>query len=726
MVTAADLGIAPQKLRQRPYLHLDATAWERLRVQLTSAPHEGLQRCRHDSRPGPNRPPRFQTAILEAAAFVAAVSDSHADRSFLRTHLDLVLATRGMDMIGVLRGHFLAALAFAHDLLGDVLDEPELAALRRTLTDHARRAHEAVQVGFQNDWPRESPKAVATLAGLHLAGLALLPDEPEAAVWVTDTDVHLEAMLRSVATDGWWPTGFEDWNLLLPLLVRVADAWEHLAERDRFDYGLFRQAWAVAIHGLAPGEDDLLDVDLVGRSDLGRRQAVEAGRPGEHYRWRQEPGTWALARLAQRFTHPGFRLAVARWQRRGLGRGSPWAVLWEPRGRVPAVPQPDRPYHVFEAHGLAVWRSGWSDRALAVAVATGPAYGAAEPAWQPATPLDADANHFLVWHDGQPLVADPGRVGPPVTRLHNTLLIDGADQLPTLRQEPGAARLEAHWLSDLGGCLVGSADGAYPPELGVEQFHRHLAVTPDYLVVFDQVAAARRCRYEWLLQTAGEIDLSGRETARLTSGGTALSVHLLRPSRVRIETRPATGHVGQPLGTTLSVVTAEAVFRTQFLVLLTPERPGARHQAGLITGDTAVGARLQWQGGEVEEVLFPTRSQGIVLDHLISDGAWLALRRRAGEGDWRRLVARRVARVLVYGGEILSAGQPVDVALQADGESVSGEVHSPTGTTFSLRCPFTPRGVMVDGQSGRARIDRTTWTVSIRLTAGRHHLRIAR
>ncbi|NUQ00391.1 MAG: heparinase II/III family protein, partial [Armatimonadetes bacterium] len=592
------------------------------------------------------------------------------------------------------------------------------------LVDHASRAAEAVELGFDERWPLDSPAAVTTLCGLNLAGLALLGEEPGAAHWLALSDPRLETVLTTLAPDGWWPTGFEDWNLLLPLLVRVADSWERLAERDRFDHGLFRSAWAVAVHGLAPPAHDIIDLDRVGREGVSRRSAAEEGRAGGQYRWLQEPCTWALDRLARRFQDSNFRLAAERWRTEQLGRGSPWAVLWEPARSMARLGHPDRPYHLFESHGLAIWRSSWAREATCLALASGPAYGVDRPQWEPGTALDADANHFLLWSGGQALACDSGRLTEPLSQYHNTVLVDGLGQSPPASHDSGAAGLEAAWLSGLGGSLVGCADGAYPPATGLQTFRRHLAFGPGYLLVWDLLNSSRPCRYEWLLHSHGAIETGGAGEARVVVGEAALQIQALRPHRLKL----AVGEVvleGQANLSQLRLGTAESVSQTQFLVLLAPcsRQVPCPVQAALLTGDTAVGARLTWHNGDREDVLFPTRGRGIVLDDLISDAASLALR-RAGEGDWRQLLARRVSRILVPGGVVLTASQPVDVSLAVEGGAAVGEVESATGATLSLRCPFVPRGVLVDGQSGRARVEREERLVSVRLTHGRHHLRI--
>jgi len=345
---------------------------------------------------------------------------------------------------------------------------------------------------------------------------------------VAASDRRLVTMLETVAVDGWWPTGFEDWNLLLPLLVRVADAWQRLAGRHLFDHGLFREAWATALHGVAPS-GDALDLDQVGEREVSRRAVMTAPHPESFYRWRHEPCLWALDRLAAQFSHHGFRAAAARWRSLGLGRGTPWAVLFEPPRTSAAITSSEPTHHLFESHGLTVWRADWSPQATTVALATGPAYGGSAGAWAPTTPLDADANHLLIFGGGKLLAGEAARAGGPASAMHNTVLIDGEGQLPPA-EVTAPARLEAAWQTAIGGALAGDADGSYPSAAAVRQFRRHVLFGPEYVLVWDRLASLRPARYEWRLHTHGRIQTGPEGLPRQVVSPMALAVRSSRPS----------------------------------------------------------------------------------------------------------------------------------------------------------------------------------------------------
>lgn len=723
--TFEQLGLDPAKFDRRPWLHLDAGSFDDLCARLADAPDDAFQRCRHDLRPGPGRPPRQQTAVLEAIALVAAVSGATAEVALLQTQLELVLGWEDLPTLGRETGRTLAAGALACDLCQGVLKDEEHAELRRLLTVSATRSAAALGPLLARPWAHEDPELVSTLAGLQLAALALGPNHDQSAAWLALTDPALASVLATVALDGWWPTGFEDWNELLPLLVRVVDAWHHLTGIDRFEHGVFEHAADTALHALAPNTHDVLAFDRVGRPDHPLRRALADGRRDDHYRWRREPCRWALERLAKRFPTSAFRAAVAHWYDAALGRGSPWRVLYSLSEQQPKA-WPERPYHVFEAHGLAVWRSSWEPDALQVALSAGPGYGRQPlpPDWRPAVELDGDANHFTLTWQGEALAFDTGRLEHAPSALHNTVLVNGQSQRSSL--EPGgAAGLTAAWLSPAGGVLVGDAGATYPAEAGLQVFQRHLALTEGYVLVWDRLSASRACRYEWLLHTPGVVSPEGGSVeTEIVLGRAALGVTVLRPDRVKVGIREAVS-AGAVLGQTLSVSCQDEVFRTQFLVVIAPKQAGARapFRATLVTGETSVGALLSWADGDAELVLFPTAERGIELEHLLSDAAWLAFRRR-DNGDWRRLQARHVRKVLVPGGQVLTASQWVDVALEERDGQITGEVNTPTGATLTLRCPFEPRGLLVDGSGGRAKLDGRGRLATVRLTAGRHHLRL--
>lgn len=693
---------------RRPWLHLAPHRWDALRDRLANHPTPAYRLCRDDMRPSTLRPPRTVAAVVESAAFVAAVTGLRSDVDWLRTHLRLLVAED--PKTPTVAGTDLAALAWAYDILDDVLPAAEYAAWGATLGARAAAAHDML-IGLEGG--PSNPDAVALAAGLRLAARALGPDEAEAA-WLASTEPRLTATLAEVATDGWWPTGLDDWHLLLPLLTRVADAEERATKADWFDRGLFREAWRVALHGLAPAMDDGLDLDRAGRHDLPRAEALADDRPGAHVRWVTEPAFWPLLALARRAPEePGWRAAVQAWRAADLGRGTPFAVLFggddlprrEPSGRI---------YHVFDQRGMAVWRSSWTRGAQLVALATGPAPGATH----------ADANHLLLWADGQPLVSDTGDLTHPGSEWHNTVMVDGRGQLMPALRPPTGAYLEAAWLSEVGGCLVGQASGAYPPEAGVRTFTRHVGFAGGYCVVWDVLAAERPVAWEWRLHTPGALTTLDGGRARLGGPPGGLVVHALRPDRLQLATEEAREKADGPLvARRLRLTTNAPVARTQFLVVLASTADGATEAPGatLVTDEDTVGATLRLPGGLEEDVLFPTQDRGIVLPNLICDAGYLALR-RDGRGQWTQLIARRVTRLLVPGGELLSSTQPVDVALLADGENVRGEIDSATGATVTLRCPFRPWNVLVDGQPARARVTRPERLAAVRLTSGRHQV----
>ena len=111
-----------------------------------------------------------------------------------------------------------------------------------------------------------------------------------------------------------------------------------------------------------------------------------------------------------------------------------------------------------------------------------------------------DANHFVLFGAGEWLMRDDG-YRSKWTGQHNTLLIDGQGQLGEGKQwfqgsgplavkaRPRILRATSRPTLDH---VTGDATEAYPAELGLKRFHRHLLFfKPNVLVVADDITVDR-------------------------------------------------------------------------------------------------------------------------------------------------------------------------------------------------------------------------------------------
>ena len=150
--------------------------------------------------------------------------------------------------------------------------------------------------------------------------------------------------------------------------------------------------------------------------------------------------------------------------------------------------------------GIVSARTGWSGDESLLVFKCGPFIGheamdrfAYDPGGGHVHP---DANHFVLFGGGQWLMRDDG-YHPKWTGQHNTLLVNGRGQIGegaewfqgsealARKSKPKVLRAVSTPAIDQ---ITGDATEAYPKELGLKRFVRHLIfVKPDVLIVADEI-----------------------------------------------------------------------------------------------------------------------------------------------------------------------------------------------------------------------------------------------
>ena len=180
---------------------------------------------------------------------------------------------------------------------------------------------------------------------------------------------------------------------------------------------------------------------------------------------------------------------------------APWLnLVWYDPSVPTAAPSSLPTLHHFDDLDIVAARSDWSGNESLVVLKCGPFLGhkaVQEFSYDPGGGhVHPDANHFVLFGAGGWLIRDDG-YRSKWTGQHNTLLIDGRGQLGEGQQwfqgsQPLAVKARPRILrADSTPTLdhiVGDATEAYPAELGVERFQRHLLfLKPDVLVVADDI-----------------------------------------------------------------------------------------------------------------------------------------------------------------------------------------------------------------------------------------------
>lgn len=199
------------------------------------------------------------------------------------------------------------------------------------------------------------------------------------------------------------------------------------------------------------------------------------------------------------------------------------------------------------------------------------------------------------------------------TQAVNSVLVDGQGQVQRVWGAGG--RLEAFESVEGYDYAQGEAAPAYAGRL--DRFRRHVVhVRPGVFVLYDELAAPKPVRFEWLLHAYKriEIDESNR-LLRIKNSPAAMDVHLVLPETVefaqtdRYEPEPE-AQAGDWSNTWhLSAGTVEPACEASYLAVLLPHREGNRSalpRVELLRGKGAVGVKLIASDGAEDVVAFRT------------------------------------------------------------------------------------------------------------------------
>ncbi len=395
--------------------------------------------------------------------------------------------TDGMDLAA---GHQLLGLALVYDWCHAALDAEARKTIRGTLVRRTAAMFEAAASG-KIWWHRSYMQnhLWVNICGMAAAGLALFDEEKDAALWIGLPLDKFRRTMAALGTDGASHEGVGYWGYGVEYMLKFMHPARELLGADLYDNAwwrntaLYRQYMALPRKSWT-ARDNVVDIadcprgNWYGPEYLLRALAREY-RDG-HAQW-----------LAAEVDAANVDSAEARWLN----------LVWYDPAVAPRPPDGLPTLHHFEDMGLASARSGWTGDESLVVFKCGPFIGhkaVQEFAYDPGGGhVHPDANHFVLFGGGEWLVRDDG-YRAKWTGQHNTLLVDGKGQLGEGRMwfdGTAALRLKARprvirAVTKPGlDHVAGDAAEAYPRELGLKRFARHLLfLKPDVLVVADDIA----------------------------------------------------------------------------------------------------------------------------------------------------------------------------------------------------------------------------------------------
>lgn len=519
---------------------------------------EELGALEHDPPPPPAQDRRAQNTVairLAEIAFAWAIEEDPRYLEAAKKYMEAAISydvwgyTTNKPDVDLAAGHLLYALGWAYDLLYDQLTPDERARCRKKLVRQGELLYRYFTPEAGRTYAYAQNHLFIPVAGLAVAGYALQGEAPEAEGWSKLARALYDRVLTTYSPDGYYYEGFEYWIFATPWLIHFLDAHAHATGEDLYARapGLAAAHLYVA-HEMLPGGDDAFDFGdaFAGpASRTGQDKDRERTHPDGHFLTNYN----LLYRLADRFDAPDAQ-GVADFMRSvgQVNAESFWSLIWYDPA-LPATPMADLPLgHHFPDHDVVYWRTGWGDRATALAFKCGPPHGhrAAEllprlPDWQlSAGHAHPDANSFILVGRGAYLSGDSGYAGMPRTDQHNTLLIDGQGQAregdvhdvwkgyPYARLD--AIRITQFSFEEDGVFVQGDATTAYDSSLGVERFVRSFLVTDtNSVTMWDDVETNRPRTITSLLHADGKIRVEG-DLVEFTDGDARLSVRPLTPA----------------------------------------------------------------------------------------------------------------------------------------------------------------------------------------------------
>jgi hypothetical protein len=467
----------------------------------------------------PSRAQALAAARVMLRDFAGAVSWS--PRPVIKSFLD--------------RAETAVAVALAYDWLYDALSPVERDAVEQAIARQVFAPALAAYAGGGALWTRRrtSNCTIVSNAAILIAALAVAPRwHDTAATLVQHSLASAWNAFAGFAPDGAWPEGLSYWSLAVRYAALMVAALES-AVGDSF--------------GLAarPGFSGTGDFALHAAGPFGA--AFDFGDSLRNFD--RSPLAW----LAHRYRRP-----QDGWQVRDYdGAHLPFALIWSQRPAADPQQLSLPTGKIFRNCDLACFRNTWSSAPTARPIYFAIKGGAAslEPAACAAHPEhlmlhgQADAGSFILDGARRRWVADPGpddydlpgyfdhglgsraggrwRYWRNQAAGHNTLTIDGRDQIPNAKAPviDGEAEGDRKW-------VVFDLSAAYGEKAGT--IRRGAALTGRRVVIQDEIGPDVAGRVVWAMHTSADPESVTRSVARFRCGEDRLVVRILTPRHARL------------------------------------------------------------------------------------------------------------------------------------------------------------------------------------------------
>jgi hypothetical protein len=623
-------------------------------------------------------------------------------------------------------GLLAADVAFGYDLLYDDLTESERSLIRSALINKVIIPTFKEYVLDNRVMANTSNWISHTVGGSLIAAAAIANDIDEKEsdgrfeVYVGGLMLKLEDhMAASFLSDGSYGEGISyhefDAETLGPALIALqrafgTDYWKSTHVLDALLYPLYTLVQPVS------GSPDMGDT--------------------------HPPAGHGIAPFVYQSKDPIMRWYFSKFDRPTIGRFIFYEDSIQPQ--PPSLPSS----RIFDVKGNAIFRSGWSGDDMVFLFRAGPNFNHHH----------ADQGSFLLTAFGEPLITEAGwsdyYKDPYYATFftqaigHNTILVNGNPESQTIADTPQFRALNSYpritnsITSEFYDGVASELSSVYQNDL-THYVRSVVFVKPHYFVVFDDLkTGGSPAQFDFLLHLPNRNKIrienltavySGEKASlalrSFPSAGTKLSIKNGRVPYHIFATRTPGETPAQPAY--LSFRTNNALNETQFLTALVPAKNESSALAVMTQMKALTGAGLKGvsvrRGEETDLVMFRSGVAG----HTIRQDEWsidAASATVTKKGDALKTFAIHDAKSLRQGSRILFSSQsPIGLAAHFAATEIEVVAHANVVTSITLFVGSRPLRLLLDDKElsiDAFRFDQVGQTISVRIPAGQHNLRV--
>ncbi len=515
-----------------------AALWEEVRAQADSAAERGAPEYVEDDRRSGDEQ-LWQRGVGNTMPLLAMAYVLSGDAKYLDSAREWALAScgyktwglGGIDGMDLAAGHQLFGLGIVYDWCYHDLDDQAKQTIRETIVKRTSAMFEAAATG--KAWWRNSylqNHLWVNVCGMSVAGFAVFDEVEDASMWIGLPLDKFRRTMEALGHDGASHEGAGYWQYGVEYMMKFLHVCGQLLGADIVGDGQWWRntaayyAYLTIPHNAWTRRSSLVDIADCPRGNWYGPDYLLRGLAWEyhdgHAQW------WA-----QQVDDADIEAASARWLN----------LIWYDPTVKPQPPDDLPTLRHFDDMDIVSARSDWSGDESLVVFKCGPYIGhkaVQEFDYDPGGGhVHPDANHFVVFAEGEWLIRDDG-YRAKWTGQHNTLLIDGAGQLGEkqkwfsgaealrLKARPRITRAVSGPQLDH---ITGDATEAYHPEIGLKRYVRHLLFArPNVLIVIDDIAVE------------GERDLELRFHPEATNAERQGEAFLIRGEKAALRVHPLT------------------------------------------------------------------------------------------------------------------------------------------------------------------------------------------